>query len=124
MRVPWLRLFSALVSAVDCARVGASRALGREEGATQGKDAPGRWWMEREQRRMDFERERMEVERQRVERAWKLDMLHRSGDREIGRLRLMASRRRQSGWRAALLGAARQHGVLGACAARWRLDPA
>src|SRR5438552_11365524 len=90
MRVPWLRLFSALVSAVDCARVGASRALGREEGATQGKDAPGRWWMEREQRRMDFERERMEVERQRVERAWKLDMLRRSGDREIGRLRLMA----------------------------------
>src|SRR5882762_5150997 len=90
MPIPWLRLFNALVYAVDCARVGTSLATGREDGVTKGKDPRGEWWVEREQRRMDFERERMEVERQRVERALKMDMLRRTGDREIGRLRLMA----------------------------------
>ena len=40
---------------------------------------------------MEFERERMEAERQRAERALKLDVIRQTGDREIGRLRLMAA---------------------------------
>jgi len=90
MPVPWLRLLNALVYAVDCVRVGTSRAIGREDGETKGKDPRSAWWMELEQRRIAFEHERMEVERQRVERALRLDRLRLTGDREIGRLRLMA----------------------------------
>jgi hypothetical protein len=90
MPIPWLRLFNVVIYAIDLARAGAGRANVREEGARTGGFPRGDWFKEREQRRMEFERERMEVERQRAERALKLERLRQAGDREIGRLRLMA----------------------------------
>ncbi len=45
---------------------------------------------DRDSRRLELEREQLEAERLRAERALKLELLRQSGDREIGRLRLIA----------------------------------
>jgi hypothetical protein len=45
---------------------------------------------ERDSRRLDLEREAAEAERQRAERALRLELRRQAGDREIGRLRLLA----------------------------------
>jgi len=45
---------------------------------------------ERDSRRLDLERELAEAQRQRAERALRLEILRQAGDREIGRLRLLA----------------------------------
>jgi hypothetical protein len=45
---------------------------------------------ERDSRRLDLEREMAEAERQRAERAMRLELLRQAGEREVGRLRLMA----------------------------------
>jgi hypothetical protein len=92
MPIPWLRLLNAVLYSIDLGRAG-TRLANVRESPVKG-ELPrawfGSWVTEWEQRRMEFERERMEVERQRVERALKLDLLRQAGDREIGRLRLMA----------------------------------
>jgi hypothetical protein len=46
---------------------------------------------ERDSRRLDLEREQAEAERSRAERALRLELLRQAGDREIGRLRLIAA---------------------------------
>jgi len=46
---------------------------------------------ERDTRRLDLEREQAEAERARADRALRLELLRQAGDREIGRLRLMAA---------------------------------
>jgi hypothetical protein len=45
---------------------------------------------ERDSRRLDLEREQVEAERQRAERALRLELQRQAGEREIGRLRLLA----------------------------------
>ena len=45
---------------------------------------------DRDARRLELEREQAERERLRAERMLKLELLRQAGDREIGRLRLMA----------------------------------
>jgi hypothetical protein len=45
---------------------------------------------ERDSRRLDLEREQAQAERERAERALRLELLRQAGDREIGRLRLLA----------------------------------
>ena len=45
---------------------------------------------DRDTRRLDLEREQIAAERRRAERALQLEMLRQTGDREIGRLRLLA----------------------------------
>ena len=45
---------------------------------------------ERDSRRLELEREMAEAERQRAERALRLELRRQAGDREIGRLRLLA----------------------------------
>jgi hypothetical protein len=91
MPIPWVRLFNALLYGIDLGRAGTGLAHMREGGPMTGAIPRGAWFEERERRRMELERERMDVERQRVERALKLDLLRQAGDREIGRLRLMAA---------------------------------
>jgi hypothetical protein len=46
---------------------------------------------DRDSRRLELEREQLEAERGRAERALKLELLRQAGDREIGRLRLIAA---------------------------------
>lgn len=113
MAFPWLRVLDALIGVTDIAR---SRRIGRlrdEAGggesrqleASRGAGAPGgletrlagvvvaalKEAFERDTRRLDLEREQMEAERRRAERAMRLELLRQAGDREIGRLRLIAA---------------------------------
>lgn len=65
---------------------------------------------ERDSRRLDLEREQAEAERQRAERLLRLELLRQAGEREIGRLRLIAAVAVVS-WLATLLVAARLIGA-------------
>ena len=68
-----------------------SRALGHLETRLAGvvvaalKEA-----FDRDTRRLELEREQVEAERMRAERALRLELLRQAGEREIGRLRLVA----------------------------------
>ncbi len=106
MPVPWLRILDLVLGVTDLARgrtprgeavepeqqlVAGSRALGHLEARLAGvvvaalKEA-----FERDTRRLELERQQMESERLRAERAMRLELIRQSGDREIGRLRLVA----------------------------------
>jgi hypothetical protein len=105
MALPWFRIIDTIVGLTDLARGRAaapspgdteqlatnSRTLGHLETRLAGvvvaalKEA-----FDRDTRRLEIEREHMEEERRRAEQALKLELLRQAGDREIGRLRLMA----------------------------------
>src|SRR5437588_3860685 len=107
MAVPWLRLLDMLIGATDLARGGrstrtpaeaesqqlapGSRALGHLETRLAGvvvaalKEA-----FDRDTRRLELEREQLEAEHARAERALRLELRRQAGEREIGRLRLVA----------------------------------
>jgi hypothetical protein len=102
MAVPWLRLLDAAIGVASMARSrrevasnqqleASGRALGGLEARLAGvvvaalKEA-----FDRDTRRLELEREQIEAEQQRAERALKLELLRQAGDREIGRLRLLA----------------------------------
>ncbi len=111
MGVPWLRIIDTIVGVTDLARsrasaarapegpeIGGTRALGALETRLAGvvvaalKEA-----FDRDSRRLELERDaieserqRIEADRQRAERALHLELLRQSGEREIGRMRLVA----------------------------------
>lgn len=107
MPVPWLRVLDMVLGVTNLAQtrtasrpsaspddeqlVGGSRALGQLEARLAGvvvaalKEA-----FDRDSKRLELEREQMEAERQRAERALRLELSRQAGDREIGRLRLVA----------------------------------
>ena len=105
-RVPWLRILDMVLGVTDLARgprsrpaaelesqqlAPGSRALGHLETRLAGvvvaalKEA-----FDRDTRRLELEREQVEAERARAERALRLELLRQAGEREIGRLRLIA----------------------------------
>jgi len=94
MALPWLAIIDAAIGAA---------ALVRRK--TQGA-APFR---QLAAQRLELEREQMEAERQRAERALMLELLRQSGDREIGRLRLLSGIALTS-WLGTLIVAARLMG--------------
>ena len=71
MLVPWLRIIDA--------------ALGMRDAAREKKERTAE-----DSRRLDIERQRLDAERERAERALKIELMRQAGDREIGRLRLVA----------------------------------
>lgn len=105
MAVPWLRLIDAVLGVSDVVRrvkgrspeeevrqlAARSSAFGGIETRLAGvvvaalKEA-----FARDHQRLELEREQIEAERQRAERALRLEMLRQAGDREIGRMRLVA----------------------------------
>jgi hypothetical protein len=108
MSVPWARLFDAALDLTGLAlgrgprgSVGAggrgeelepgSRAVGHLEARLAGvvvaalKEA-----FDRDSTRLDIERAQIEHERLRAERALRLELIRQAGDREVGRLRLVA----------------------------------
>ena len=106
MAVPWLRLIDAALGMSDLVRGRRVRAdaapgdpdvrlapggLGGLEARLAGvvvaalKEA-----FDRDTRRLELEREQVEAERRRVERTLRLELMRQAGDREIGRLRLLA----------------------------------
>lgn len=106
MAVPWLGLIDTVL---DFANLALSRKAARPEAEDPAAQTlPGRALgqletrltgvvisalkeaFDRDASRMELEREQLERERVRAERMIKLDLLRQAGDREIGRLRLMA----------------------------------
>jgi hypothetical protein len=112
MPVPWLRILDAVIGMTDLAR---SRRIGKmsQAAATDAESqqldtvrgGPGggletrlagvvvaalKEAFERDNRRLDLERAQLEAERERAERALRLELRRQAGDREIGRLRLLA----------------------------------
>ena len=104
MRVPWIRILQAVLGITDIARLigggradgaakysaNSSAALGDPEARLAGVVAALKEVIDRDARRLDLERQRMEAERERTERALRLELRRQAGDREIGRLRLLA----------------------------------
>src|SRR5881628_55010 len=105
MPVPWLQLIDAALGVANFARgrkpppandepqqlEAAARQPGGLEARMAGvvvaalKEA-----FDRDSRRLELEREQLAAERQRAERALKLELQRQAGDREIGRMRLLA----------------------------------
>src|SRR5688572_12043964 len=105
MAIPWLVVFDTLIDVTNLAlsrkprrqaedletQGGSGRALGQLESRLTGvvvaalKEA-----FDRDANRLELEREQLERERIRAERMLKIELLRHAGDREIGRLRLMA----------------------------------
>src|SRR6266513_646150 len=108
MPIPWFRIIDAVLAAADLARSrrpatpvdpdqqlqfdpGRAGPLGGLETRLAGvmvaalKEA-----FDRDTRRLELERATLEGERERAERALRLELRRQAGDREIGRLRLLA----------------------------------
>src|SRR6476469_5565650 len=108
MAVPWLRIFDIVLGVTDLARnrgqrqealsaepeqqiAPGSRALGHLETRLAGVVVAAlREAFDRDTRRLELEREQVEAERRRAERVLRLELIRQAGDREIGRLRLIA----------------------------------
>jgi len=111
MPVPWLQLIDAALGVANFARgrkATPETAPPRDQALQQqldaGARAPGglearmagvvvaalKEAFDRDSRRLELEREQLAAERQRAERAMKLELQRQAGDREIGRLRLLA----------------------------------
>jgi hypothetical protein len=99
MAFPWMRLFNAAVGVTDLAR---RVAGGRDD---QLASAPGgplearlagvvvaalKEAFDRDSRRLELERDQLEAELRRAEQALRLEVRRQAGEREIGRLRLVA----------------------------------
>ena len=111
MAFPWLRILDVVIGATDLARSRKIRTLADEQqhqqqqlevgaGGSVGGIVEARLAsvvvaalkeaFDRDTRRVELEREQAEAERARAERALRLELRRQAGDREIGRLRLLA----------------------------------
>jgi hypothetical protein len=103
MAFPWLRLIDAALGMTDVARrVRAGRDAAAQEQLTPAAGGPLEVRLagvvvaalkeafDRDTRRLELERDQIEAERARAEQALRLELRRQAGDREIGRLRLVA----------------------------------
>jgi hypothetical protein len=105
MAVPWLRLLDAALGLGDVVRRAKARGPDEEERPVAiGPSALGgiearlagvvvaalKEAFDRDHQRLELERQHIEAERLRAERALRLEMLRQAGDREIGRMRMVA----------------------------------
>ena len=110
MPAPWIAIFDAAIGLANMAL--ARRERGRTAAADDShlpasSDGPAvpatlethlagvvvaalKEAFDRDHQRLELERQQIEAERQRAERALRLEMLRQAGDREIGRMRLLA----------------------------------
>jgi hypothetical protein len=123
MPVPWLRLLDLAVGVTSLVRRSQkrARAADRSDGILAGLAPLGGGALEsrltgvvvsalkeafdRDRARLEIEREQAEAERRRAERALRLELLRQAGERELGRLRLLAGVALAS-WLATLIAAA------------------
>jgi hypothetical protein len=110
MAVPWLRILDMAIGAADIARA-ATGSRGKDEPPPDPdeqldlatRSGPGlearlagvvvaalKEAFDRDTRRVDLERQHLAAERERAERALRLELQRQAGEREIGRLRLLA----------------------------------
>jgi len=110
MPVPWLQILDAVIGVTDIVRSRKIRSManspqqqqqllervGRAPGGLEARlagvvVAALKEAFDRDARRIEFEREQAAAERERAERMLRLELLRQAGDREIGRLRLVAA---------------------------------
>jgi hypothetical protein len=119
MGIPWLRIIDAALGIHDLVRVRKTRTLVDSDiesehhltrpGALGGLEtrlagvvvAALKEAFDRDTRRLELERQLLEAERRRAARAQRLELLRQAGDREIGRLRVLAGVA-SAGWIATL----------------------
>lgn len=113
MALPWAQILDTVIGVIDLVRSRRIRAMSArrppaDAGAVDTRLAGVvaialRKELERDAQRLQLEREQLEAaERQRAELALKRELLRQAGDREIGRLRLLASAA-VAGWIGGLL---------------------
>jgi hypothetical protein len=112
MPLPWLQILDAVIGVTDLARSRKIRKMSQTTDEPQQQlEAGGRGGgalgnletrlagvvvaalkeaFDRDTRRLELERAQLDAERERAERALNLELLRQAGDREIGRLRLLA----------------------------------
>ena len=110
MALPWLRILDAVIGVTDLARSRRIRTMADEQQQQQQLETSARGGaggivearlagvvvaalkeaFDRDTRRLELEREQAAAERERADRALKLELRRQAGDREIGRLRLLA----------------------------------
>jgi hypothetical protein len=98
MPLPWLRLLDAVIGVTDLVRSRRIRTLSRvasreeeeNEDTSRGLKRWRRGTFDREAALLELERQRLDAERLRAERAVAVELIRQTGDREIGRLRLLA----------------------------------
>ncbi len=86
MALPWLRLLDMVIGVTDIARI-ANRGRKSEPPAPSGGEQSG---TDLKAQRLELERQQLEAERRRAARALQLELQRQAGEREIGRLRLLA----------------------------------
>jgi hypothetical protein len=106
MPIPWLRILDLALGVTNVAQARrrpsaepdqealatGSRTLGHLETRLAGvMVAAVREAFERDSRRLELERDQMEAEHARAERALRLELRRQAGEREVGRLRLLAA---------------------------------
>jgi len=109
MPVPWLQILDAVIGVTDIVRSRKIRTMADAQQQQQlletGGRAPGgletrlagvvvaalKEAFDRDARRIEFERDQAAAERERADRALRLELRRQAGDREIGRLRLIAA---------------------------------
>jgi len=106
MAIPWLRVLDAAVGITSLVRRVSGRPAAAADPGLGGVSAWGGGQLEarlagvvvaalkeafdRDSSRLEIEREQIDAERRRAERALRLELLRQAGDRELGRLRLLA----------------------------------
>lgn len=98
MPLPWLRLIDGVIGATDIVRWVRGRGVAPGAAPAQALETQLagvvvgalREAFDRDHERIEIERQRLDEERRRIERAMRLELLRQAGDREIGRLRLVA----------------------------------
>ena len=106
MAIPWLRILDAAVGITSLVRRVSGRSAAPPDPGFGALSALGGGQLEarlagvvvaalkeafdRDSSRLEVEREQIEAERRRAERALRLELLRQAGDRELGRLRLLA----------------------------------
>jgi hypothetical protein len=121
MAVPWARVIDSVIGVTD---VVVRQVKGRMDADPESLPAEARGTgtlearlagvvvaalkeaFDRDHQRLELEKGQIEAERQRAERALKLELFRQAGDREVGRLRLLAGAALAS-WLGTLLFAAR-----------------
>lgn len=99
--IPWLRALDAVLGVTDLARgrrhasassLESSRVAGRalEAGLAGVIVAALKEVFNRDTHRLELEREQLEHERERADRRLKIELLRQTGEREMGRLRVMS----------------------------------
>jgi hypothetical protein len=108
MALPWLRILDSVLGISDVVRAVKGRPPARDErdlAATSRDSGAGgaletrlagvvvaalKEAFDRDHQRLELERQQMAEERARAERALRLELIRQAGDRELGRLRLLA----------------------------------